>query len=360
MRSPIPVPALAAPLSSAARPAPVFFLQSPIAGVLPISLPHAAAFPAVAPVPVFAAASERAPESAAVDASARFDGALARPETPAAVVQAPAPDLGSGLRAAQPEHSGWLSAAVKELSRTRTGRRVLRDIDLLAASRGRPTLLVVKQTSGNSYAEFHYDTDLVIVDVKYLKRDPKQTAPTLAHELQHVLQFAAGLPAFALELELESFTIEGRIWNELGIKPHDDDAHRLLMEDVPRFIKWLIGVYGKQNILLHGSTIDAYAERIDKMSAASKATEARNLRRLAAAERIIQSMRDNGMSEEAIATHRRQEIEPIERRLRINALERKWVEHDMKLLSSAEGRARMRAYSRSVIRRAYALSRSSR
>lgn len=344
------------------------------AAVLPAITPSVAVQPAavtaVALIPIAAAVGDPASqtpseparepsESAAANAGALFDGTAAAPqaETPAPPVAAPAP-LGSGLRMARVEHEEWLAAVVGLLSGTRTGRRVLRDIDALAARRGTHILLDVKAIGNNG--EFRYDSDLLVMDSGHLKRDPLQSAPILAHELQHVLQRAMELPADSLELEIESYTVESRVWSELGIEPEKGSFARMarqrLLKDAPGFVKWL-GEQYKNNIALYGTTMDEYVARLEKNLARAKRAEAQTRRKMAAIERVMESMRANGMSEETIAAHRREDLEPLERSLRDNLVNRAWTERDLLRLKDPAIQAAFRAYARGVMRRARSLSR---
>lgn len=324
------------------------------------AIPFAAAVGDPAPQTPSEPAREPASEKAAAQAGALFDGTAAAPdaETPVPPVTAPAAPLGSGLHMARVEHDSWLTAVVGVLSGSRTGRRVLRDIDALAAKRGRPVMLDVKAIGNNG--EFRYDSDLLVMDSAHLKRDPFQSAPILAHELQHVLQRALELPVDALELEIESYTVESRVWSELGIEPEVGSFARMarqrLLKDAPAFVKWL-GEQYKNNIALYGSTMDEYVARLEKNLARAKRAEAQTRRKMAAVERVMESMRANGMSEEAIAAHRREDLEPLERSLRDNLVNRAWTERDLLRLSEPVIQERFRAYSRGVIRRARSLSR---
>lgn len=344
------------------------------AAVLPAITPSVAV-KAVAAIPVAPAVGDPAPqtpseparepasEGAAAQAGALFDGTAAAPDaetpaTPSVPSAAPAAPLGMGLHMARPEHDTWLNAVVGVLSGSKTGRRVLRDIDHLAAVRGRPVMLDVKAIGNNG--EFRYDSDLLVMDSGHLKRDPFQSAPILAHELQHVLQRAMELPADALELEIESYTVESRVWSELGIEPEKGSFARMarqrLLKSAPGFVKWL-GEQYKNNIALYGSTMDEYVARLEKNLARAKRAEAQTRRKMAAVERVMESMRANGMSEEAIAAHRREDLEPLERSLRDNLVNRAWTERDLLRLKEPVIQERFRAYARGVIRRARSLSR---
>lgn len=324
------------------------------------AIPFAAAVGDPAPQTPSEPAREPASENAAAQAGALFDGTAAAPdaETPVPPVAAPAAPLGSGLHMARAEHDSWLTAVVGVLSGSRTGRRVLRDIDALAAKRGRPVMLDVKAIGNNG--EFRYDSDLLVMDSAHLKRDPFQSAPILAHELQHVLQRALELPADALELEIESYTVESRVWSELGIEPEAGSFARMarqrLLKSAPGFVKWL-GEQYKNNIALYGSTMEAYVARLEKNLARAKRAEGQTRRKMAAVERVMESMRANGMSEEAIAAHRREDLEPLERSLRDNLVNRAWTERDLLRLKEPAIQDAFRAYARGVIRRARSLSR---
>lgn len=213
---------------------------------------------------------------------------------------------------------------------------------------------------GNN-GEFRYDSDLLVMDAGHLKRDPYQSAPILAHELQHVLQRADNIPADALELEIESYTVESRVWSELGVEPDAGtfarSARARITKDMDKFVIWLGREY-KNNIPLHGQTMDSYIARLEKNLASNKRTEAKTKRKRAAVERVLASMKKNGMADAAIEAHRREALEPLDRSLRDGAVNAGWIERDLLLLSTPEGRALFRAYGRGVIRRARALSRN--
>jgi hypothetical protein len=370
-----PIAVLATPISAVSPIALTANLAAPLA-LAPSVLPTASTF-ASAPMPLPVAAAldgvnpaENAPaqpadapvtENDAANAGKQFDGTTpAAPAVPAAEpAPAPAATLGSGLKMAQAQHEEWLNSVVGLLQTSKTGRRVLRDIDALAAKRGVPIMLDVAAIGNNG--EFRYDSDLLIMDAGHLKRDPIQSAPILAHELQHVLQRAMNLPADALELEIESYTVESRVWSELGVEPDAGtfarQARARITKDLDKFVAWLGNQY-KNNIVLHGQTMDAYVAELQKKLKANEKSEAKTRRKRAAVERVLFSMKENGMSDAAVEAHRRDALEPLDRSLRDGAVNRGWLERDMALLATPEGREKFRAYSRGVIRRARALSRS--
>ncbi|MDE2492108.1 MAG: hypothetical protein KGM24_14765, partial [Elusimicrobia bacterium] len=268
---------------------------------------------------------------------------------------------GSGLRAVDPGDEEWLAAAVETLGRTRTGRRVLRGTRRLAETRGQATLVLLKPISNNG--EFRYDSDLLVMDAAHRRTAPERSAPILAHELQHVLQRQLGLPSDALELEVESYSVESRVWSELGVEPARGsfaaEARRRLLKDPDAFLGWLGGQYDN-NRLLHGDSMKGYVRWLKDERAKAVRRRARGLRDLEAARRIADAIRAEGKPKKVRRAYAREEIEPIERRLRDADDEIAWCERDLELLSSPEGRARFRAYSRRVVRRARAVSASAR
>lgn len=350
-------PSLVPPVTPVA--APVVAAPALTAAPLPILFSAAAESDGASAKPAEPAKEPASPEKAAENAGALFDGTAAAPPAAPGVPSAvpPANPPGSGLHMARPEHDAWLAAAVGTLALSRTGRRVLRDIDSLSSRRGRPILLDVKAIGNNG--EFRYDSDMLIMDSGHLKRDPYQSAPILAHELQHVLQRAMELPVDALELEIESYTVESRVWTELGVEPAAGtfarDARKRLRKDVPGFVKWLSKQY-KNNIALYGSTMDEYIAELEKNLVKADKAEARTRKKIKTLERVLESMKKNGMKDEAIEAHRREDLEPLERSLIDGAVNRGWIERDLRRLKEPAIRESFRVYARGVIRRARSLS----
>jgi len=367
----IAMPALASPALPNLALAPSLTASPALAAAAPLPVVAAPALvPAAAPaLPALKAAAApdepgdannhgapKSPESQSAEAAARFDGAAASP----APVAAPAARvLGSGLKVADEADEPWLAELVGTLRQSKTGRRVLRDIDNLAEIRGHATLVVVKKISNNG--EFRYDSDIVVMDSAHRRRDPLQSAPILAHELQHVLQRSFGLPADALELEIESYTVENRVYSELGIEPAPKtfarDARARLLRDTDEFIKWLKVQY-KENHALHGETDAAYAEWLEGQYAKIELRMRRAEKNLKLARRVAAKMQAEGKPDSAVKNFIQDDVEPIERHLRNLAAERAWNLRDQELMKDPEALAKFRAYSRGVVRRARALSRS--
>ncbi len=352
--APIFSPALApATLTTTLTPSLLFAPNNaPTPAPAPADLP--AAQPAAQP-------AEQPAEAAAAEAAARFDGTVPAPEAPAVAVPALAAPEGAhpgwSVRAAKDEDAEWLAGVIAALRESRTGRRLLKDVDAMSAGRGRPVLVDVARISNN--AEVRYDSGLLVMDKNHRRKPVRLAAPIMAHELQHVVQKASEfIPVDSLEMEVESYTIEARVWNELGLKPPPRSFARMaktrLEKDPDGFVIWLAGEY-KKNRLLHGSTVESYVEWLG-------AEREKNLKKIAAAEkrirtveRVLERMRAAGAPAAQIEAHRHDDLVPAEANLRDYRLTQAWIDRDLGLLSTEEGRKRFREYSRAVIRRARAM-----
>lgn len=375
MPSAAPLPALMT-ASALALPALTPALAVPALAVFPAAAAEDPALPPSAdparPAPEPAkqpaeAPAEKTAENAAADAGRIFDASAPAPEAAPAVAAAEkladarisAVVPGTGLKAMRESDEAWLISVVSELMRSRTGRRVLRDIEALERKRGHPVIVEVKRISNNG--EFRYDSDLLVMDAAHRKADPARVAPIFAHELQHVLQRALELPVDALELEIDSYSVESRVWTELGIEPARGSfaasARRELGKGLPSFVKWLGGEY-KDNIALHGRTMERYIEKVKKSRGNALRRIARAEKAIAEAEAQLETMRAAGMPVEAIGAHARDELHPARRRLKDAKRDLAWGDRDLALLATPEGRARFRKWADGVHRRARSLSAS--
>lgn len=364
MRAALPMLLLSVrPLPFAGAPRPVG-LPLPAALAAPsVSLaPAPSLLPAAAPAPSEAPRPSPLPDAAraASEASRPFDGGLPAPRL-AVAPDAPARAAASveALRAAKGEDAEWLASVLAALRRSRTGRRVLGEVDALAARRGRPVMVDVARLSNN--AEVRYDSGLLVMDRNLRRQEPALAAPIMAHELQHVLQKAVAVsPADALEMEIESYTVEARVWDELGLVPPEGSfarqAKTLLQKDPDAFFGWL-GEQYKTNRLLHGGSLESYIRWLEQGRERALRRAARQEKAAAEARRVLAAMAGAGVPAEQVEAHRHDELLPAEARLRETRLTLKWLERDLGLLSTPEGRKRFRDYSRGVIRRARALSR---
>ena len=309
-----------------------------------------------APAP---APSETDLERERVLAAARFDGSVVNPLAPYApgFVAPEKAHPGWSVRAVKDEDSEWLAGVIAALRESRTGRRVLKEIDEMSAQRARPVLVDVTRISNN--AEVRYDSGLLVMDKNHRKKPVRLAAPIMAHELQHVLQKAGeDIPVDSLEMEIESYTVEARVWNELALKPPPNsfarNAKNRLEKDPDAFFAWL-GIQYKKNPILHGSNVDAYVLWLEGEKAKSLKKIAAVGKRIRSIERVLERMRAAGVPESQYEAHRHDELIPAQSTLRDYQLNLAWQERDLRLLSTAEGRKRFRDYSRGVIRRARAM-----
>jgi hypothetical protein len=320
--------------------------------LIPLSAPQSSPLPSPLPAPEPAKPASDAPaERQSAEAARRFDGSLPVPAGEPVLV-GPV----ESYRAAKPEDGEWVESVMAALRGSRTGRRVLADVEDLARRRGRPVIVDVARISNN--AEVRYDSGLLVMDRNHRRKDPALAAPIMAHELQHVLQKADGLPVDALELEIESYTVEARVWDELGLKPAPRSFARMaktrLQRDPDAFFVWLAGEYDK-NRLLHGSTMESYVEWLKLQREKSQKKIRRYRRRIAEAERVMQTMSEAKMPAKQVDAHRHDELLPAQADLRGEELALAWIERDLAQLSTEQRREHFRAYSRGVIRRARAM-----
>lgn len=366
--------ALSAPALSPSLTPSLAPLAAP--GLAPLPAPHSAPTPergpsdrnptakpaldaaGAAPAPAESKPAEQPAEKQAAEAAARFDGSQAAEPAPVAAEAAPLPPVES-LRVTREGDKAWLGEVMAALSESRTGRRVLADVEALARRRGRPVIVDVAAISNN--AEVRYDSGLLVMDKNLRKKEPHHAAPILAHELTHVLQKSAeSIPVDALEMEIEAYTVEARVWDELGVTPKKGSFARTaktrLQKDPDAFFAWLAEEYSK-NRVLHGTTMDSYVEWLELQREKSLKKIARYEKRIAEAQGVIDAMSAAQMPREQIDAHRREEFGPAMRDRRDEKITLAWIDRDLQLLSTPEGQARFREYSRGVIRRARAMRR---
>lgn len=117
------------------------------------------------------------------------------------------------------EHSAALERAIQLARGTVSGRRAFDAAEKALAGEGR-TLPVVVKDLGRNWGEYDYlDGRLRLHERLFQKGREAELAGTLAHELLHVAQHAAGLPSNALELEIEAHLQDMALMEELGLTP---------------------------------------------------------------------------------------------------------------------------------------------
>lgn len=365
------LPPVSAPLVSAAPVASALPQAGPVAAQLLLPLPGLALRPvlgpaAAAPVPVVGGVAAAALPLAALARAgerggAAFDGGR-RPE--AVQLELPFPGLNRAsdtkppaagppryLSIADPAHGRWLGEVVRAAWTSRTGRRVLSQVARLSNQRGRPISVFLTDLRANN-GEYVYDWDMIQLGQHYLKKDPVEAAPTLVHELLHVVQKSLVLPTDAIEMELEAYMVTFDVMRELGV-PFEKgsfykSAYRKFQGPLPEFVKWLTKEYSG-NYSLIGSRLSKYVAALEKRRDKYRRSLARLDKRIASTRKAIEEMARTGQDAAAIETYRGDALAKLEMDKRQEELNLSWVERDLKMLATPDGRERYRAYARRVM-----------
>ncbi|MBI5203047.1 MAG: hypothetical protein HY925_15755 [Elusimicrobia bacterium] len=126
----------------------------------------------------------------------------------AAPVSVP-PSAPEFLHATRPADREFLARAVEAARASPTAASILDRVEALAERRGRPVQVRIRDL-GNNWGEYDYIEDRLDIHSRF-REEPALAAPTLAHELLHILQHEEDVPADALELELEAHILTLRI-----------------------------------------------------------------------------------------------------------------------------------------------------
>lgn len=336
----------AAPLSPLAplAPAPANepMSQAPAArDIHPLAQPIAAALPSQP-------ANDVSLEQRSADAAKSFDNAAPKPEA----VVPPADGVPAYLSVPNPEDRPWVAKVLEAAQGSPTGRKVLSRIEKLTKEQGRPLTLVVLDLRSNN-GEYVYDWEVVRLASSFRKLDPLFAAPTIVHELLHVLQKADGLPVDAVEMELEAHLITLRVIRELGVPlmpgSFEEGAHKALKKSAAKFVKYVVDAYDNNRPLGQGG-LKAYVKWVEESRAAASKRVAKLEKRLARERGIIDAMKDSGQTAESISKYEREIVGAIELKLLVERNGLAWNERDLRILSTPEGAARYRAFAARVRR----------
>lgn len=343
---------LALPCSAQVRlaaptPVPVVSVRSAPVLAPALSLPLALRAPLPIPILKPSLAAPEGPdmkkpaEAVSAEAAAAFDGA-AVPKSESSQPES--------LAVADPADAPLVADVVAAAERSRAGRRVLKRVAELAQKRGRPIVVIVSRLEQNN-GDFVYDWDTVRLGAHFRKGDPAEAAPTLMHELAHVLQKEAGLPTDSLELELEAFMVTLKVSRELGLPLKKGSFERKvsakLRESVGTLVDWLTDQYTGNRPISEG--IPAYIDHLEEQEAKTLASIARLEKRLARQLGIIQGMAESGISAEAVKDYRDHAVGGIERKIHAQKAALFWIRRDIDTLSTPAGAARYRAFAKKVM-----------
>lgn len=271
----------------------------------------------------------------------------------AAVLQAPAPR--TFLVAAQPEHAGWLDRVVAAAQKSKTGRRVLRDAELLVGRQGRPIVVAVGEP--RDWAAFDFDSQVLWMSRGALKKSARHGATTLVHEVRHAVQLGQGLPDM-FELELDAYMHDFRVAHELGDKAlpgtYDAAARAAFRRGPEDFIKYLRKYY-KNDVARHGRAKEYAAELRASLASSLEAAE-RASRLLGRRLEVLDAMRKADYPAAALDAYHQESVAPVVRRMA--AIERSifWAKRDLALHEDARSRKRAAAFARRAVKRLEKLS----
>jgi hypothetical protein len=192
---------------------------------------------------------------------------------PASTLLAGIPDsIGSSERLApwletsNPKIAAALDNAVDLARSTRAGRRALAEAEATLYSEGR-RLPVAVLALGRNHGEYDYLDRVMRLHSKLFQPGREaELAGTLIHELTHVAQHGAGVPANALEMEIEAHLQDLEMLSELGIKPPKGTFARqaldLLAKGPDRFIE-LLQAAVPGSIFLGGSSLEDVLDELE-------------------------------------------------------------------------------------------------
>lgn len=172
----------------------------------------------------------------AVPLGVDFDGAQERSDEPVSPLQ---PSSWLDVEDIRVAHA--LDLAAEIAGQTKVGRRVMQEAAKLL---GDAPLPVDVLDLGKNHGEYDYLDRRLRVNRKLLRPEARaQLAATLVHELRHVIQHTQGVPAEAIEMEIEAHLDDLAMMRELGVEPPPKTFARqladALKEGPERFVEIL-------------------------------------------------------------------------------------------------------------------------
>lgn len=234
------------------------------------------------------------------------------------------------------QHRPFVQAVVGEALASRTGRAVLRRLES-------PVPVIIAPEPLGGY--FDYDTGVLGLGPRYLKAPPAKAAPTVVHEVTHVLQKRGGvLPSDSFEMEIEAYINDFKVHRELGLKPkrgsYDWKAQRAFSKGVDELVEFLRPHY-RDNFFF--KDYDGHLEgREERLLARRK----RLLERLRRARPVLRHLRGHE------AANYRRELAGLEEKLAEVDTLLYWTRRDAAIMSDPARRKAYRDRARRVMRRA--------
>lgn len=219
--------------------------------------------------------------------SVDFDGSGSRDDAPVSPS-----DLSSYLDIGA-EHAEALDQAAELASQTQVGRRIL----LEAAKLLRDARLPVDVLDlGRNHGEYDYLDKRLRLHRHLMRPQARaQLAATLIHELRHVLQHAEGIPAEALEMEIEAHLDDLAFMRELGVEPAPKtfarQAAEMLKKGAEDFVALLEAALGERPRLAAMTWEKIEADLLQQLKQAKRGRSARKKKLVAAIERDLELVR---------------------------------------------------------------------
>jgi hypothetical protein len=209
-----------------------------------------------------------------------------------------------------------------------TGRLTLKRARTLARRHG--DWPIAFASLGKNLGEYDYISDTLWLNRKLLNGDPRLAAATLVHELTHISQHARGIPAEALEIELEAYAVHIRTLQELGVpNRHWDSFSRqalnLLKRGPADYTRWMQKQHPGKMLLQRGSADELSEIQADELERQEEYIA-----------RLKENLRNNPGNASIKARLKR------ERRIA------EWTQFDIYLLRSETGLRRYRRFSAHV------------
>ncbi|MDX6770868.1 MAG: DUF6782 family putative metallopeptidase [Elusimicrobiota bacterium] len=208
----------------------------------------------------------------------------------------------SWLASGDPRVAAALEQAADLANQTKIGRRVLWEAAQLLQSMPLP---VDALDLGKNHGEFDYLERRLRLHRKLLRPESRaQLAATLVHELRHVIQHSQGVPAEAIEMEIEAHLDDLALMRELGVEPPPKtfarQLHEALLEGPERFVEILGWALPERPRLAAMTWAKIEADLLEQLKHAKRGKSERKKKLVAAIERDLALVR----SKEGRASYR--------------------------------------------------------
>ncbi|OGR94711.1 MAG: hypothetical protein A2V88_05550 [Elusimicrobia bacterium RBG_16_66_12] len=169
---------------------------------------------------------------------------------------------------------------------TAVGRRAFDAAEKAVAASG-GVLAVDVRDLGKNYGEYDYlDGRMSLHRALFAPGREGELAGTLVHELLHVAQHAAGLPSYALELEIEAHLQDLELMAELGLTPPPHTFARQALDALtkgPAAFVELISAAVPGSPCLGTDSLDDVIDQLEQDLEAARAGRSRRSAKLARA-----------------------------------------------------------------------------